>query len=115
MKNDDPIKKLLANSTEEAPPNFLQSVMNRVQQSSTFTPLVPAAIRKHFLMALGTIATAIICICLLALVAGTPIPAWFVNLRLKEGEVQQVLYFTLLFCILGTAYFWLHFRSTRKG
>ncbi|OLY93504.1 hypothetical protein SAMN05444008_10881 [Cnuella takakiae] len=115
MKNDDPIKKLLANSTEGAPPNFLQSVMNRVQQTSTYVPLVPAGIRNHFLLAFATIAAAIVIICILALLAGTPIPGWFANLRFKEWEGQQILYFTLLFSVLGTGYFWMHFRSIRKG
>lgn len=115
MKNEDPIKRILANSTEGVSPAFLQSVMNRVQQTQTYVPLVPAGLRKHFLLAFITIAAAIIIICILALIAGTPIPSWFANLRIKEWEGQQILYFTLLFSVLGTGYFWMHFRSARKG
>lgn len=114
MKNEDPIKRILANSTEGASPNFLQSVMNRVQQPATYTPLVPAPIRKHFLLAFITIAAAIIIICILAMIAGTPVANWFANLHFKEWEAQQIIYFTVLFCVLGTGYFWMHFRSTRK-
>lgn len=115
MKNEDPIKQILANSTEGASANFLSTVMNRVQQSPTYVPLVPATLRKHFLLAFITIAAAIIIICILALIAGTPIPAWVANLRLTGWEAQQILYFTLLFSVLGTGYFWMHFRSIRKG
>lgn len=115
MKNDEQLKDILANSTEGAPPAFLQSVMHRVQQSTAYTPLVPAAVRRHFVLAFGTIAAATIFTCILALAAGIPIPSWLRNLRVKEWEAQQILCCTLLFCVLGTGYFWLQFRSARKG